>query len=270
MSKTSEMENRMATPRNAGPTGAGLIPPESGGSHAEGEGTEIDIDDVVDVDDGDQGDPAEVDIDAVPPPEDVHDDDEDDDDDDPQDIAEIERRVEARLQKRFDRAITKVTRRLESQYQQPDPVDDVDDEDDPPAPPQRRRQTPSTQRRSDAIALKSLARDRLNDEMASSGTAEKAAVKKVLDTVIPHLGLSGDDGEDVIDDLVTALAGTAGDLIKIGSDRKVRQLRTMGLIPESARQPAGGGSTRKVDAATSMRKGAAIARDRYPEGRRRR
>lgn len=259
--------------RNSGPTGAGLIPPQAGGAPSDPpQDTDVDDHDDDLGPSGDENDGGEdVDLTGVPPVDDA---DEDDDDDtvDGVDIAEIERRVEERLQRRFDRAISKATRRLQSQQRQPDPADDDDhdDDDDDTPPPRQERRQPSrrreSQRRSDSIALRSLARDRLEDEMSTSGRSAQIAVKRALDSIIPHL--REEDADDVIDDVVAALAGTAGDLIKIGSDRKVRQLQGLGMLPTTPTQQNGGSSgRRKTDPATAMRRGAAIAAERHPRTR---
>jgi len=250
----------MARP-NAGPTGAGLIPPTAGGPQDPPADPEVDVQPPA-PDPEDRSD-DDVDLTGLPPVDDAEDPDgEDPEDDDPEvDIEEIERRVEERLQRRFDKAITKITRRLESQYRQPDPDPD-EEEEEPPAP--RQRQRPAPRRSGDSIALRTLARDRLADEMATSGRSAQIAAKKALDAIVPHL--REEDADEVIDDVVAALAGSAGDLIKIGSDRKVRQLQGLGLIPQTTTQQNGGGVTgrKRPDPATAMRKGAQIAASRHP------
>jgi hypothetical protein len=184
----------------------------------------------------------------------------------------ITRAVEERLQKRFDRSVSKIRRRLQEQYRDADDPDDDDesgDDDEEHPPPRSRRPARSSGRRSDVTSIRMLARDRLADEMERSGSAERAAVKKVLDTVVPYVDWRSVDQDDVIDELVEKLSGTAKDLVRIGSERKVRQLRTMGALPPASSQPGGAtrGGTR--DAASQMNRGKALAEQRYPDGRRR-
>jgi hypothetical protein len=259
----------------AGPAGSGLIPPIAGGNQSPPNGGAPPP-----PDDNDQHDSLDEDlIDSPPPPDDDDDDDDHDDDGDgsdresPEEMEErITRAVEERLQKRFDRAISKTRRRLEEQYRSADDSGDDDDDDDDGGehpPPRTRRRSDRSSRRSDVTSIRMLARDRLSDEMERSGSAERTAVKKVIDTVIPYVDWRSVDQDDVIDELVESLSGTASDLIRIGSERKVRQLRTMGALPPASSQPGGAQRGGQRDTAAQMQRGKSLAEQRYPDGKRR-
>jgi len=272
----------MATPSgaSAGPAGSGLLPPQSRSTIApiggppdpdDEEDTPLEQDDTAD-----QNDQIDDDlIDSDPPPDDDDTDDAEEEDGQDESAEDMERRitasVEARMQKRFDRAISKIGRRLNDRYRDSDRSDDDDDDDDdrdetPPAP-KRRRQRQSNHR-SDVTTIRMLARDRITDEMEHSGTAERAAVKKVIDTVVPYVDWSAVDQDDVIDELVEQLSVTATGLIRLGSERKVRQLRNMGALPPASAQPGRNGTTSRKDPVSQMNRGKALAEKRYPGGTR--
>lgn len=262
----------MPSGTSAGPAGSGLIPPNPSGVPPVRNGIEAPP---PDPDDDDRDILDEDAIDAPPPPDDDEDEDHEDDGGSDESAEEMEERitraVEERLQKRFDRSVSKIRHRLQEQYRETDDPDDDDEHDDDDGdnpPPRPRRQVHRSGRRSDVTSIRMLARDRLTDEMERSGSAERAAIKKVLDTVVPYVDWRSVDQDEVIDELVEQLSGTAKDLVRIGSERKVRQLRTMGALPPASSQPGGAARGGTRDTASQMNRGKALAERRYPEGKR--
>jgi hypothetical protein len=193
------------------------------------------------------------------------------------DPDEFARLIEERVQKRFDKAISKALRRMGGgRVGGADDPDDGDPEDDDPpgqpagAPPAQRRR-PARRSTIDTTSVRVLARDAIEDHLERAGRNEQRAVKAIVDRIAPHIDWeSVDDPGEFVEDLVKSLASQAQDLVKTGSDRKVAQLRQMGALPAAAGQPAGGpapiqgGGT----AASQVAKGASRARIRWPEGKR--
>jgi len=268
-------------PRSAGPAGSGLIPPSVAPRKEEPPAPPTDETPPADQppapEQPEVEQPVDVDpelIDGVPPVDDGHDDDGGGDDDgegfiDPEEFA---REIEDRIQRRFDKAITKLTRKLESQpsrdHDDPD-GDDGDDGDGNPAPRRSiRRRSPQV----DTSSMRILARDTVEDLLASAGRQEKAATKQILDRVIPAIDWSRvDDDVEFVEELVKTIADRSTELVKAGSDRKVAQLRRAGLIPQTPNgQPAGGPSGAGTRGTPSkMQAGASRAAARWPSGKRR-
>lgn len=267
----------MAGRPRSGPAGTGLIPPGVRGTDPEEE-----IDDL----DDDQ-DEHDDDIDSVPP---VGDDDRDEDDDevdddggDPQSVDEqVERIVNARLasmeaewQKRFDRAVSKQRKKLERQYvtRSAGVTNDDDDEDDdePESPPRPKKRRPAQRqdRSVDVTSIRLLARDQIADELADAGKAERARVKKLIDTILPAVDWNEVDPDEFVPELISELRDATEELVKAGSDRKVAQLRRMGRLPQRQGQPPAGGGSGKGKAESAMEKGASVASRRFPGGKRR-
>jgi len=269
----------MAGRPQSGPAGTGLIPPGVRGTDPEEE-----VDDL----DDDQEDPDD-DIDSVPP---VHEEDRDEDDDDADDDdggdpeavdAQVERIVTARLaqleqtmQRRFDRAVSRQRKTLERQYaaQAAGAADDDDDEDDdePDPPPRSKKRRPAQRqgRSADVTSIRLLARDQIADELADAGKAERARVKRLIDTILPAVDWNEVDPDEFVPVLISELRETTQELVKAGSDRKVAQLRRMGHLPNRQGQPSSGGArSGKNDAESAMEKGASVAARRFPKGKRR-
>jgi len=255
----------------AGPAGSGLIPPASGSRK----------DDDTDLDRDQDESSEDEDIDGVPPVEDEDDgdDDLDEDDGDGIDLDEVERRIEQRLeqkfQRRFDKAVSKARRNLERQYESRQSTRDEDDDDDDDdeagsPPPRKRRQVQRRSRNVDVTSIRILARDMVSDQMTGTGSQERKVVKSVLDAVLPMVDWSLADEEDFVADLVERLSTASVELVKTGSDRKVAQLRRMGALPERKGQPSGQASSGgRGTLEKAMRKGAAAAQERFPDGKRR-
>lgn len=268
----------MAVRPRSGPAGTGLIPPGVRGADPEEEVDDLDED----------LDEPEDDIDSVPP---VDDDDRDEDDDDvddndggdPQSVdAQVERILNARLsqmeaawQKRFDRAVSRQRKKLERQYasRSTGAANDDDDEDDeePETPPRPKKRRPAQRqdRAVDVTSIRLLARDQIADELADAGKAERARVKRLVDTILPAVDWNEVDPEDFVPELISELRETTQELVKAGSDRKVAQLRRMGRLPDRQGQPPAGGRSGKKEAESAMEKGASIASRRFPDGKRR-
>lgn len=249
-------------PRNAGPTGGGLLPPS------------VDRQDDEERDDLPEGvEDEELEIDGVPPVED-----EDDDDDDPDgdreparggrgtDLDELERRLTQQFQRKFDAAVSKAARNIERRYQdrQP-PVEEREPEE------RRPRESVRSSDRSDVTTIRLLARDLIAEEMEGQGRQEKTAARQVIDGILPYVDWSQvDDQDEFVEGLVTRLKGVTSELVKAGSDRKVAQLRKAGVLQERQGQPgAGSGQPRRSQTADQLRKGADIASRRFPQGTRR-
>lgn len=256
--------------RRSGPTGSGLIPPVTGSGDPGTDDDQNDTDDVVDED-----------IDGLPPLDegDEEDADGDEDDESQEDLADLENRVAARLeqqfQARFDRAVSKMRRNLERQLgnrstRESAELDEDDDEDEGNPPPRKRRRPQGQPKSVDVTSIRLLARDMVSDRMAQNSSVERAAVKSVLDAVLPAVNWSQVDEDDFVSDLVETLAKASGDLVRSGSDRKVAQLRRMGIVSERKGQPSGGGSRQaSTSFAKAMKKGADAAEARFPNGERR-
>jgi hypothetical protein len=235
----------------ANPNGTGLIP---------GDDDDQDQDDVG----NDTDDTTDDDIDAPPPPDDTDGDDENDDDQDDggEDLEARFNAFEERMQKRFDRAITKAVQNAQRSAPQLKGQDDNDGDDDQKQRPAGRSSVPTS-------TVRLLIRDRLSEELEGTGQAERRATRAILDAVVPHVQWDEDDAEDKVDELAKTVAEQAKLLVNAGSERKVKQLRGMGLLPERKGQPAASsGKTTQGDVNTSMKKGQDKAKLRWPEGRR--
>lgn len=214
--------------------------------------------------------PDDADIDSVPPPPlEAGDTDGDDPDDEYIDPEAFRQSILDEMQTRFDRSISKVVRRMQK-GQTPSPTggggsgDDPDDGDSPPPAPR-----PGA-RQVDTKSIRTYARSVLNDAMEGQGRVEKQAIRDILDGVVATTNwASVDDEEEYVEELVERLTTTTQALIKIGSDRKVAQLRASGRLPQLATQPGQAQTGAAHSAQTGMAKGAATAKQRWPGGRRR-
>ena len=228
--------------------------------------------------------PSEDDIDAVPPVEDQPEEDADDDvepvegEDDDDRLTQALTALEDRMQRRFDRAVSRVTRRLEDRLQDDDDdTDDDDDEDEEEDDDKKKRRQPRRQQqrrpapvdRRSVTLVRSLARDTINDEMDRSGTQERKAVKAIVDHVLQVVDLQQvDDEQEFVEDLVTKVRDQVTGMVKVGSDRKVAHLRQMGLLAKREGQPPTRRPADNGSATTAMAKGARRAQNRWPGGTR--
>lgn len=269
--------------RNArsGPSGTGLIPPgaREPGPEDDPQGQDEELDDA-----------GADDIDGMPPADETGEDGDgdagiDDDGDAPDDDdveTRIERIVQARLaqveadfQRRFDRAVSKQRKKLERRAAPrsagaADDDDGDDDDRDDTGPAGKRRRPQVHDRGADVTSIRLLARDQIADELADAGKAERLAVKRVVDLVLPAVDWSEVDQEEFVADLVSGLKEEVTALVKEGSDRKLAQLRRMGRLPARQGQPpSGGGSGRRNESESAMDKGASVAARRFPGGKRR-
>jgi len=262
--------------RNAGPAGAGLLPPGLGGN----------ADDELEERDGTEGgDPAddELDLEGVPPVDEGEDDEDEDGSDGEGDdenrresLEEIERRLEATFQKKFDRAISKAVRNLERKNGTRHVIENEEEEEDSHGPdPVDSARRPA--RRSDrggssssVTSIRLLARDVISDEMDDAGKQERIAVKKVVDQIVPLVNWDlVDDESEFVEELVGSLKSVASDLVKTGSDRKVAQLKKAGVLQQRPGQPGSVPNTgAKTQVARKLEQGAAAAGRRFPQGSR--
>lgn len=261
--------------RNAGPAGSGLLPP------GVGDNTDDELEE--------RGEPgggsADDDLEGVPPVVGEEDDDTEVDEDDEEggdegesreSLDEIERRLEEKFQRKFDRAVSKMSRNLERKNgarRQPD-LEDEEEE------PRGQRPVDSARRSarggdrggnsSSVTSIRLLARDVISDEMDDSGKQERIAVKKVVDQIVPLVNWElVDDESEFVEELVGNLKAVASDLVKTGSDRKVAQLKKAGVLQQRPGQPGSAspqGSRGQV--AKKLEQGAAAAGRRFPQGSR--
>lgn len=167
------------------------------------------------------------------------------------------------VQKRFDRSISRLVRKGTLRLDQPGTPPGEGGNGGGETPP------PTQSRQVDALSIRSYARSCLNDAMEGAGKTEKQAVRKVLDNLVAHVDWSTvDDEEEYVEQLVEDLTKTSSALIKVGSDRKVQQLQASGVLPRRVQQP-GQAAAPTHSAQTGMAKGAAVAKKRWPTGRRR-
>jgi hypothetical protein len=244
------------------PVGTGLVPPgvtpgtlpplntTRGDADEQPEQTDPQSTEVVD---------PTVDVDGVPPISEGEPSDsagENEEDDGFIDPAQFRREIIDEVQRRFDRAVSRLTRT-------PPAAPAAGGTEPPPGQAPRGEQS-----HVDTTAIRLLARDRLADLMDGSGPPERRTVKELLDRVLPVVDWTRiDDQDEYITDLATAMSAAADSLVKVGSDRKVAQLRTGGLLPPATGQPGPGpGGTSPAQA---MSKGVAAAKRRFPDGRRR-
>jgi len=245
-----------------------LIPPDA--DVDEDQDPTEDVDSDTDEDEDDLDDAPPVDEDDEEDDQDENEDEEDDDD--AVDLNEFEARILDQVQRRFDRAVSRISRNLQSANTDADDDDeDDDDEDDEPKGKSKKRRQRTARRQVDPSAIRLLARDRIADEMEKAGSAERKAVKAIVDKVVPHIDWeSVGDQDEFVEDLVQTLKGTADNLVRTGSDRKVNQLRRLGKIPPKSTQPGSKGNSGSGKTPTQqMKKGAAVAKARWPEGKRR-
>jgi hypothetical protein len=268
---------------HAGPQGTGMIPPGAEQPTNTGPVDDTQEEQVPQTEEL----PSDDEIDAVPPveddtPEPESDDDvtepvaEEDEDDDR--LNQALTALEDRVQKRFDRAVSRITRRLEDRLQDDDDDDDdeeddeeQDDEEKKPRRAKRRQpqRRPVPVDRRSVTLVRSLARDTINDEMDRSGAQERKAVKAIVDHVLQVVDLKQvDDEQEFVEDLVTKVRDQVTGMVKVGSDRKVAHLRQMGLLAQRQGQPATRRQADNGSPTTAMAKGARRAQARWPGGTR--
>ncbi len=261
-------------------SGLGLIPPTDEEDDDQPQGT----------DPGDDTKPGssppaneeeDDDIDGPPPVGEADDDDEDEDDDEDDGQFDAERfrtQMLDEVQRRFDRAVSKAVRNLESRLGVEEPPagsdDDDDDDDEAPPPPSGgdRRKKRRAASGVDVRTIRVLARDRIQDEMEKFGSTERKAAKAIVDQILPHVDWSSTDDDEFVGQLVSLVAEQSQALVKAGSDRKIAQLRKMGHLPQRDAQPGGQPGAAGPGAnhpETVMSKGARRAKQRWPEGKRR-
>lgn len=247
--------------RNAGPVGSGLIPPAV--SKIDDDEEELGVED--------QGDDDDLEDDDLDPDGGQGDGDEGEDR-----FAEALRKAEENMQRRFDRAVTKIQKRLEERYAGAGSAADDDEEDDgeeEEAPPKGRapqRQVSRRRQGSDVTTIRLMARETVADEMDGAGREERKSVKSVLDAVLPLIDWSRvEDEAEVVEELVGKLKGVTEDLVKTGADRKVAQLRRSGRLPQRPGQPGSVQGSSGTGLGQKMQKGAAVAAERFPNGQRR-
>lgn len=232
---------------------------------------------------GGQGEEPSIDIDGPPPVDEGGSEEEGSDSDDDQDGQSDESDIEQRLQqfendlmdkvqRRFDKAISKALKNVSTDSQSGKSGDDEDDDDDS-EPPSRERRTSQSERKPDTRSMKVLARDLVADEMESAGSTERKAVKELVDELIPLVDWNSvEDEEETLSNMVSRLSQRSEELIRTGSDRKVSQLRKGGYLPDRGNggQPAGSptGSSTASPALSQMQRGEQTAQSRWPEGKR--
>jgi len=226
-------------------------------------------------------------IDGAPPADDV-----DDDDDgtgggtgEGQDFAAAVAAMEDRMQKRFDKAVSKAVRnamrKTGATGGSSAPPDDGDDDDDETGDGQGQGQPPKPRGRrpaqavgaSDIRTIRLLVKDQIDEALEGKGKAERRAVRDIVDEIVPLIDWQAvDDEDEVVESLIGTVTEKVELLVRTGSDRKVKQLRGLGLIPEAPNGQAGGhagGQRRQQPVAADMQKGAQRAAARWPKGRRR-
>jgi len=251
--------------KNAGPAGTGLIPPGA-------EPPQPEVDDPDDLEQVDLLDeepppavPEDLDIDGDPPVGEIEEETpEDEEPDGPIDLEVFAQQIEERMQRRFDKAISKIQRRR-AEREEPDDEEEPEDEE-PPAARSRR----PVRRNVDTTAVRVMVRDAIDDRIDANRREERRAVKTVLDRIVPVVDWDEvDDPGDFVDELVEALSSTATGLVRVGSDRKVAQLRHSGMLPKRSPQPEGTPQPSRTLVGTQVAKGAARAQRKWPSGTRR-